>query len=62
MANVVLDFLNERELCLRKAKLETVAVVKFRLNKRGGNSSSSGIVDEKSDTTKFTEVMESRLR
>jgi hypothetical protein len=35
MAKVVLASLKERELCLRKAKLETVAVVKFRLNKRG---------------------------
>ena len=40
----VLDSLEARELSLRKAKVERVAIVKLRVNKRGSNSSSSRIV------------------
>ena len=59
----VLDPLEARELSLRKAKVERVTVVKLRVNKRGGNSSStsSGIVEERADTTKTTDVVEARF-
>ncbi len=49
-------------MSLRKANAERVTIVKFRLNKRDGNSYSSETVDEKSDTTKAANVMKSRLR
>ena len=57
----VLDSLKARELGLRKAKVERVTVVKFRMNKRSGNSFSSGIVEERADTTKTTDVVEARF-
>ena len=57
----VLDPLEARELSLRKTKVERVTVVKFRVNKRSGNSFSSGIVEERADTTKTTDVVEARF-
>ncbi len=57
----VLDSLKARELGLRKAKVERVTVVKFRMNKRSGNSFSSGKIEERADTTKTTDVVEARF-
>ena len=47
---------------LRKAKVERVTVVKFRVDERGGNSFSSGEVEEMEYTTKTTDVVEARFR
>ncbi len=56
-----MDPLEARELSLRKAKVERVTVVKFRVNMRSGNRLSSGIVEERADTTKSTDVVEARF-
>ena len=58
----VLDSLKAGELSLRKAKVERVTVVKFRVDERGGNSFSSGEVEERAYTTKTTDVVEARFR
>jgi hypothetical protein len=58
----VLYSLEAREFCLRKAKVERVTAVKFRVNKRCGYSSGSEIVEEKADRTKTTNVVEARFR
>jgi hypothetical protein len=47
---------------LRKAEVKKVTVVKSRVNKRSGNSSSSGIVKERVGTTKTMDVVEARFR
>ena len=49
-------------MSLRKAKVERVTVVKFRVDERGGNSFSSGEVEERAYTTKTTDVVEARFR
>jgi hypothetical protein len=58
----VLDSLEARELSLREAKLERVTVVKFRVNKRAGNSFSSGLIEKTADTMTTTDVVEARFR
>jgi hypothetical protein len=62
VGQAVLDFLETRELSLRKAAVKGVTVVKFRVNKRGGSSSSSGIVEERAHTMKTMDVVEARFR
>jgi hypothetical protein len=43
-------------LILRKAKVERVTIVEFRVNKRSGNCFSSGIIiEERVDSTKTTD-------
>jgi hypothetical protein len=61
-SKAVLNSLEARELSLRKAKVERVTVVKFRVDKRSGDSFSSGVIEERTDTTKTTDMVEARFR
>ncbi len=60
-SKAVLNSLEARELSLRKAKVERVTVVKFRVNKRSGDSFSSGIIEERAYTTKTTDMVEMHI-
>ena len=63
MREAVWDFLKARELSFKKVKVKTnTAVVKLRVIKLGGSSSSCVTVKENKDTTKTTIVVEARLR
>ena len=55
---------NQKTTCLRFSKvvIQTVAVIKLRVNNRRGNGTGSFEVKIGADTTKFTNVIITRLR
>ena len=55
---------NLKTICLRfwKVVIQRVAVIKLRVNNRCGNDTSSFEVKMVADTTKFTNVIITRLR
>ena len=55
---------NLKTICLRfwKAVVQRVAVIKLRVNNRCGNGTGSFEVKIRADTTKFTNVIITRLR